>query len=98
MLPNGAKFDGPSGLRQSLMRHADVFVGTMSSKLLPYALGRGLEYYDAPAVREIMRDAAESKYSFSSIILGIVDSVPFQMRHVAEEAPPASTVAAVARR
>jgi hypothetical protein len=57
-----------------------MFVGTFAEKLLTYALGRGVEYYDAPAVRRIVRDAQAADFRFSSLILGIVNSAPFQMR------------------
>ena len=57
-----------------------MFVTTLTEKLLTFALGRGVEYYDAPAVRKIVRDAEKDDYRFSSLILGIIESVPFQMR------------------
>jgi hypothetical protein len=57
-----------------------MFVGTMTERLLTYALGRPMEYYDAPAIRKIVRDARADDYRFSSLIQGIVESVPFQMR------------------
>jgi len=79
-LPGGAAFDGVSGLRAALLRRPDVFVSTMTEKLMTYALGRGLEYYDAPAVRSIVRHARADDYRFSSLVLGIVDSPAFQMR------------------
>ena len=62
------------------MRRPDVFVGTLTEKLLTYALGRGLDDQDMPAVRRIVRDAAQHDDRFSSLILGIANSVPFQMR------------------
>jgi hypothetical protein len=79
-LPDGTKFQGPSELRRILLSKRDQFVGTVTEKLLTYALGRGIEYYDMPAVRKIVRDAASSDYRFSAIILGIAKSTPFQMR------------------
>ena len=79
-LPDGTRFDGASGLRDALISSPDRFVGTLTEKLMIYALGRGLEYYDAPTVRRILRDAAEQEYRFSSLILGIVKSSPFRMR------------------
>ncbi len=69
-------------------------VHTAIEKLLTYALGRGLEYYDAPTVREVLREAGRNNYSFSSIILGIVDSVPFQMRMSSGDPSSEGTVAA----
>jgi hypothetical protein len=79
-LPDGASFTGPTGLRDLLLDRSDDFVGTVTEKLMGYALGRGLEYYDAPTVRQIVRDAAGVDYRWSSIILGIVKSSAFQMR------------------
>ena len=79
-LPDGAAFEGPTGLRDLLLDRPDDFVGTVTEKLMMYALGRGLEYYDAPTVRKIVRDAAGEEYRWSAIILGIVKSTAFQMR------------------
>lgn len=79
-LPGSAPLQGVDGLRAALLENPDAFVGTMSEKLLTYALGRGLEYYDAPAVRQILQQATEQDYRFSSLILAIVNSTPFQMR------------------
>ncbi len=80
VLPDGAAFDGLDGLRDLLLSRPDDFVGTVTEKLLIYALGRGLEYYDMPAVRGIVRTAAENDYRWSSILVGVVESIPFQMR------------------
>jgi hypothetical protein len=81
VMPDGTKFIGPSGLRQALLGKSDQFVTTLTEKLLTYALGRGVEYYDAPAVRAIVHDAARHNYQFSSsLVLGVVRSAPFQMR------------------
>jgi hypothetical protein len=77
--PDGTKFVGSAGLRQALLE-SDRFVTTLTEKLLTYALGRGLEYYDAPAVRAIVRAASADEYRMASMILGIVKSQPFQMR------------------
>ncbi|MDD9959324.1 MAG: DUF1592 domain-containing protein [Gammaproteobacteria bacterium] len=79
-MPDGREFDGPAGLRDLLLDQPDDFVGTVTEKLLMYALGRGLEYYDMPAVRGIVRNAAEDDYRWSSVILGVIESDPFQMR------------------
>ena len=76
----GAKLDGVNGLRQELVRRPDVFVGVLTERLLTYAVGRGLEHYDMPAVRKIVREARASNYRFSSIVLGVARSVPFQMK------------------
>jgi Protein of unknown function (DUF1592)/Protein of unknown function (DUF1588)/Protein of unknown function (DUF1585)/Protein of unknown function (DUF1587)/Protein of unknown function (DUF1595)/Cytochrome C oxidase, cbb3-type, subunit III len=86
-LVDGTKVDGPASLRQALVNHSDAFIRTFTEKLLTYALGRGLEYYDMPAVRAIDREAAGSGNHFSAIILGIVKSTPFQMRRAESEAP-----------
>jgi hypothetical protein len=89
-LADGTKVNGPVSLREAILRRPDMFVGMLTEKLLTYALGRGLDYYDMPAVRKIQRDAAAQDNRFSSIVLGIVNSVPFQMR----AAPAASAVSA----
>ncbi len=80
VLPDGTTFVGPAGLRQVLASQPDRFVRTFTQKLLTYALGRGLEYYDMPTVRAIARDAAGHDYRASSLILGVVNSLPFQQR------------------
>jgi hypothetical protein len=79
-LPDGTVFNGPAELRKVLLKHSDEFLTTMTEKLLTYALGRGLEAADAPAVRGIKREAARAGYRFGSLIQGIVTSTPFQMR------------------
>jgi hypothetical protein len=78
-LPDGTKIEGVAGLRKLLLSHPEQFAGTFTEKLLTYALGREVEYYDLPVVRKITREAAASDYRWSAIILGIVKSVPFQM-------------------
>jgi mono/diheme cytochrome c family protein len=77
---NGAAVDGVVGLRRSLVAQPEIFVGVMTEKMLTYALGRGLEYYDMPAVRRIVRDAKTKDFRFSSIVLGVARSTPFQMK------------------
>ena len=79
-LPDGAGFTGLPGLRQVLVGRQDEFIAALTTKLLTYALGRGLEFYDQPAVRAIDRHAASAGNTFSSLVLGIVNSAPFQMR------------------
>jgi hypothetical protein len=79
-LLDGTKVDGVAGLRNALMRQPDIFVNTLTEKLLIYALGRGLGYYDMPAVRSILRESAKQDFRFSSLILEIVRSTPFQKR------------------
>jgi mono/diheme cytochrome c family protein len=80
VLQGGTEFQGMAGLRTLLGARRQQFVGTVTEKLLSYALGRGVEYYDLPAIRKITRDAASADYRWSSIIVGIVKSTPFQMR------------------
>jgi hypothetical protein len=77
---NGVQVDGPAALRQMLVSRPETFVGVMTEKLLTYALGRGVEYYDMPTVRKIVRDAGANDYRFSSLILGVVKSTPFEMK------------------
>jgi mono/diheme cytochrome c family protein len=84
VLPDGTKFDGPAGLRDVLFARRDMFVETFTEGLLTYALGRGVEEYDRPVLRQIMREAHSEDYRWSSIILGIINSAPFQMRRVSD--------------
>jgi hypothetical protein len=77
---DGSTIDGLPGLRQVLVARSDRFAANVTGMLLTYALGRGVEYYDAPAVRAVLRDAAPQQYRLSTIVLGIVKSAPFQMR------------------
>ena len=79
-LPGGAAFAGPAGLRSLLLERQDEFVATVAERLLMYALGRPVAYYDMPAVRQVLREAAGDGNRWSSIIVGIVRSTPFQMR------------------
>jgi hypothetical protein len=78
--PNGGKFDGPAEFVNGLVSQREEFVRTFADKLLTYALGRGADYYDQPAIRRIVREAAPGNYRWSSVILGVVKSAPFQMR------------------
>jgi hypothetical protein len=80
ILPDGTQFQGPAELRAVLLSKPEQFVSTVTEKILIYALGRGLDYYDAPALRKIVRDASLNNYRWSSIVLGVVKSTPFQMR------------------
>jgi hypothetical protein len=79
-LPDGTKFVGVSGLEEGLRKRPELFVGTLTEKLLTFALGRGIESFDGPAVRKIVRDAQVNDYRFASVILGVVSSTPFTMR------------------
>jgi hypothetical protein len=83
-LPDGTPFNGPEGLREVLMKKRDLFVETFTERLLTYALGRGVEEYDHAVLRKIVREAAADNQKWSSIILGIVNSTPFQMRRVSD--------------
>jgi hypothetical protein len=89
-LVDGTKVNGPASLRQALAAHSDAFLRTFTEKLLTYALGRGIEYYDMPTVRAIDREAARNNNRFSSFILGIVNSKPFQMRRAEAAAAQAA--------
>jgi hypothetical protein len=82
-MPGGSRFEGPAGLRDLLLDHEEQFVGTVTEKMLAYALGRGLQHFDRPAVRSIVREASVQDFRWSSVILAIVKSVPFQMRRTA---------------
>ena len=79
-LVDGTPLDGPASLRKALLGRPDAFVASMTEKLLMYGVGRELKYYDMPAVRTVMRDAAKNRYRFSDLVLGIVKSDAFQMR------------------
>ena len=93
ILADGTAVDGPVALRAALLARPDVFAGTVAEKLLIYALGRGLEPADMPVVRSIVRNAAKDDYRLSAIILGVVDSLPFQMRTKLAEPDALPTVA-----
>jgi hypothetical protein len=80
-LPDGTQFAGVEGLRTYLADHKEDFVRTFTGKLLAYAVGRGIEYYDQPAIRKIAREAAAQDYRWSSIITGVVNSTPFSRSH-----------------
>ena len=77
---DGTTFDGIAELQEALVRRPDLFVNTVVEKLLVFATGRGIEYYDAAAVRRIIRGAEAGNYRFSSLVLGVVNSMPFQMK------------------
>ncbi len=79
-LPDGSTFNGLAGLKKALLSRPELFVSTTTEKLMTYALGRGVEDYDQPAVRAVVQNARNHDYSFSSLVLGIVNSTPFQMR------------------
>jgi hypothetical protein len=80
VLVDGTLIDGPAALRLALLDRSGSFVTTMTGKLLMYAAGRPVEYFDMPAVRAIVRAAAAEDYRFSSLVLGVAESLPFRMR------------------
>ena len=80
VFPEGTKFEGIPGLKKELLRQPEQFVGTVAERLLMYAIGRNLQYYDAPTVRAVMRESAPANHTLPSLVLGIVKSRPFQMR------------------
>jgi mono/diheme cytochrome c family protein len=90
-LPDGTLLNGPLDLRNALLRRPDQFVQTLTERLLTYALGRQIEYYDMPAVRKVVREAKEKGYRFDAIVWAIVESEPFQLREV-PSADPGETV------
>ena len=77
---DGTSFRGVAELQAAILRRPELFVSTLTEKLLTFATGRGVDYYDAPAVRRIVRESAAQDYRFSSLIMGIVNSTPFRMR------------------
>jgi hypothetical protein len=77
---NGAKVDGIVALRNAITSRPETFVGVMTEKMLTYALGRGVEYYDMPSVRKVVKDASAQNFRFSSLVLGVVNSTPFEMK------------------
>jgi len=90
-LPDGSKIGGPQALREALLARPEQFVQTFVEKLLAYSLGRSVEWYDMPAVRQVVRESSADDYSFSAIVLGIVQSVPFTTRDAGQgEAPELS--------
>ena len=84
-LPSGRELTGPASVREMLLANREDFVGTVTEKLLTYALGRGVEYYDHPSIRRIVHGAEPDGYRWSSLILGIAESTPFQMRKAREQ-------------
>jgi hypothetical protein len=80
VFPGGLKFDGMAGMKAALLSHPEDFVSTIARRLMMYAAGRNLQYYDEPAVRAIVRESAKSNYTFASLVEGVVHSTAFQMR------------------
>jgi hypothetical protein len=96
-LSDGTRIDGVVSLRQALVSRPELFAETLTEKLLIYGLGRGLDYRDMPTVRAILRDASRSNYRFSTLILGVVHSTPFQMRTAPRDGEPAPVQTAQSR-
>jgi mono/diheme cytochrome c family protein len=94
-LIDGTAVNSPTDLRVALTRRPEQFVQTLTERLMTYALGRTVDYYDMPTVRKIVREAARDNYRFSSIVMGIVRSDAFRMRMVPEPTPPVSSTAAL---
>jgi hypothetical protein len=95
-LVDGQKFDGPIELRQALMRYSPQFVRTLTERLLTYALGRGVEYYDMPVVREITRKAAAKDNQFSALVQAIVESEPFLHNPAPEQSATVASLSSAA--
>jgi hypothetical protein len=85
VFPEGTKFEGIPGLKKELLRQPEQFVGTVAERLLMYATGRNLQYYDAPTVRAVLRESAPANHTLTSLVVGIVKSRPFQMREAGGE-------------
>jgi len=81
-LADGTAVDGVAGVKQLILKDPQRFVGALTQKLLMYGIGRNVQYFDAPAVRKIVRDAVASDYKFEALVLGVVQSAPFQLRTV----------------
>ena len=96
VLVDGTPVDGPVALRKAMLARPEVFVGTVTEKLMTYALGRGLDPVDMPVVRSVMRGAAKNNYAMQSILLGIVQSSAFQMRTKLSNTSAVKTVAQTA--
>ena len=92
-LVDGTAVNGPSDLRNALLQHPEQFVQTMTEKLMTYALGRGIEYFDMPSIRKIVKDTKRDNYKFSSIVMGIVAAPAFQSSVVERSSAPAQVAA-----
>jgi hypothetical protein len=97
VLSDGTKIASPQTFRELLLSRKNQFIGTVTEKLLAYAMGRSVEFYDQPTVRQLVRDTAGNDHRWSSLILGIVNSQPFQMRRVPEAKEPAAVGTTVAQ-
>ena len=95
-IPGAVEFRGINGLENALLARPELFVGALTENLMTFALGRGVEYFDAPSIRKIVRNSKKDGYRFSSLILGIVESAPFQMRRAElGEAPETTKIASI---
>ena len=92
-LPDGTKISGPDDLRNVLLANPDQFVQTLTEKLMTYALGRVVEYHDMPTVRSIVHESAKDDYRFSTLVMQIVQSDPFQKRQVPKDTAPVQKTA-----
>jgi len=93
VLADGSKVDGPTALRNVILSRPDAFATTLTERVMTYALGRGMEPSDMPVIRGIVMKTAVNKYAFGAIIMGIVESAPFQMRTRLEQAERTNRVA-----
>jgi len=98
-LVDGTKINGPADLRRALLGRSDAFLRTAAEKLMVYAIGRKTEYYDMPVIRTVTQNAAHDNYRFSSLVMGIVNSAPFQMRVKLpqQDSKPVADAAAIRR-
>jgi hypothetical protein len=87
VFPDGSKFDGMAGLKAALLSHPEEFVSTLTGKLLMYAAGRNVQYFDQPVIRKIVRTSAKENYAFASLVRGVVESAPFRLREAQHAAP-----------
>jgi hypothetical protein len=95
-IPGAGEFRGIDGLENALLARPELVVGALTENLMTFALGRGVEYFDAPSIRKIVRNSKKDGYRFSSLILGIVESAPFQMRRAElGEAPETTKIASI---
>jgi hypothetical protein len=95
-IPGAGEFRGIDGLENALLARPELFVEALTENLMTFALGRGVAYFDAPAVRKIVKDSKKGGYRFSSLILGIVEGTPFQMRRAElSEEPDATKIASI---
>jgi hypothetical protein len=95
-LVDGTAVNGPADLRNALLQHPEQFAQTFTEKLMTYALGRGVEYFDMPSIRKIVKDAKRDNYKFSSIVMGIVTAPAFQSSKVEQNSVEQASATQVA--